>query len=124
MATDELRKQVWQVLEPHYLARLERLKENFTTVQARQAGSAELADVAQAAVAGRVATLLVEADRVLPGIIDRTSGSLRPGDLASPDVGDMLDDLAELVLARGGEVVVVPAARMPISTGLAAVYRY
>jgi hypothetical protein len=124
MAADELRKQVWQVLEPHYLARLERLKENFTTAQVRQVGSADLADVAKAAVAGRVATLLVESDRVMPGIIDRTSGSLRPGDLASPDVGDMLDDLAELVLARGGEVVVVPAERMPISTGLAAVYRY
>jgi hypothetical protein len=124
MTEDELRGRVWQVLEPHYLARLERLKENFTTAQARQAGSADLADVAKAAVAGRVATLLVEADRVLPGVIDRASGSLRLGDLASPDVGDMLDDLAELVLAKGGEVVVVPAERMPAASGLAAVYRY
>jgi hypothetical protein len=124
MTEDELREKVWQVLGPHYLARLERLKESFHTAQARLAGSADLADVAKAAVAGRVGTLLLEADRVIPGIIDRTAGSVRPGDLAAPDVDDVLDDLAELVLARGGEVVVVPAGRMPTSSGLAAIYRY
>ncbi len=118
---DELRQQVWQVLEPHYLARLERLKENYRTAAARQAGSADLSDVAKAAVAGRVGALLVEADRVILGVIDRSSGAIRPGDRESPQVGDMLDDLAELVLAKGGEVVVVPTERMPTLSGLAAV---
>jgi hypothetical protein len=36
----------------------------------------------------------------------------------------MLDDLAELVLVKGGEVVVVPTERMPTPSGLAAVYRF
>ena len=36
----------------------------------------------------------------------------------------MLDDLAELVLNTGGEVVVVPTDRMPTDTGVAAVYRF
>jgi hypothetical protein len=36
----------------------------------------------------------------------------------------MLDDLAELVLGKGGEVVVVPRERMPIDSGLAAIYRF
>lgn len=121
---DELRQQVWQVLEPHYLARLEGLKENYRTAAARQASSADLSDVAKAAVAGRIGTLLVEADRVIPGVIDRTYGAIRPGDLESPQVGDMLDDLAELVLVKGGEVVVVPTERMPTPSGLAAVYRF
>jgi hypothetical protein len=121
---DELRQQAWQVLEPHYLARLEGLKENYRTAAARQASSADLSDVAKAAVAGRVGTLLVEADRIIPGVIDRTSGAIRPGDLEFPQVGDMLDDLAELVLVKGGEVVVVPTERMPTPSGLAAVYRF
>ena len=124
LSEDELRQQVWQVLEPHYLARLEGLKENYHTEAARQASSADLSDVAKAAVAGRVGTLLVEADRVIPGVIDRTSGAIRPGDLESPQVGDMLDDLVELVLVNGGEVVVVPTERMPTPSGLAAVYRF
>jgi len=34
------------------------------------------------------------------------------------------DDLAELVLKMGGEVVIAPAERMPSATGLAAIYRF
>lgn len=124
LKADELRKQVWQVLEPHYLARLAELKENFTTAQARQSGSCDLSDVARAAVAGRVGTLLIESERILPGIIDRSTGEIRSGNLSAPSVDDMLDDLAELVLTHGGEVVVVPRDRMPTTTGLAAIYRF
>jgi hypothetical protein len=36
----------------------------------------------------------------------------------------VIDDLAEAVLRTGGEVVVVPAARMPTDTGLAATFRH
>ena len=124
LSEDELRQKVWQVLEPHYLARLEGLKENYSNAAARQAGSSELADVAQAAVAGRVGTLLVEADRVIPGVIDKTSGSIRLDAPESHSVDDMLDDLSELVLVMGGKVLVVPAERMPTISGLAAIYRY
>jgi hypothetical protein len=124
LSTDELRKQVWKVLEPHYLARLEKLKENFGTAAARQQGSGDLSDVARAAVAGRVGTLLVESEKVLPGQLDRNTGAIQSGDLKSPHVEDMLDDLAEMVLLKGGEVVVVPSDRMPTKTGLAATYRF
>ncbi|MGF1612702.1 MAG: hypothetical protein ACFCVA_01985 [Gammaproteobacteria bacterium] len=121
---DELRQQVWQVLEPHYLARLQQLQESYHAAAARQAGSADLADVAKAAVFGRVGTLLVEAERTLPGLIDPASGSIRPAELGSRRVDDMLDDLAELVFIKGGNVVVVPGERMPTSSGLAAIYRF
>jgi hypothetical protein len=124
LSEDELQHQVWRVLEPHYLARLERLQDSCSAAAARQTGSADLSDVAKAAVAGRVGTLLVEADRVSPGVIDRESGAIRAGELESPMVDDMFDDLAELVLLKGGEVVVVPAEGMPTPSGLAAIYRF
>ncbi len=124
MEVDELRRKAWSVLEPHYLRRLKKLSEDFGTAQAREMGSADLSDVARAAVAGRVATLLVEADRVIPGRIDPATGSIDSGDLADPDVNDILNDLAEIVLRMRGDVVIVPAERMPTKTGLAATYRY
>lgn len=37
---------------------------------------------------------------------------------------DLLDDLGDLVRARGGEVLVVPAEQMPATTGAAAICRY
>jgi hypothetical protein len=124
LSLDELRTQAWNKVEQFYLVRLETMKENFDTARAQHAASADVSDVAKAAVAGRVATLLVEADRVIPGIVDRNSGAVRPGGSASVHVDDMLDDLAELVIAKGGEVVVVPMERMPSDSGLAAIYRF
>ena len=87
-------------------------------------GSDDLAQVAQATTAGRVGTLLVEGDREISGKIDHATGQVRPADLADPEVDDLLDDLAEFVLRMKGEVVVVPAERMPSNTGVAATFRF
>jgi hypothetical protein len=115
---------VWQVVEPKYLARLARLTEDHRTAAARGLVASDLSDVAKAVAAARVGVLLVEADRVIPGRFDPANGEVRPGRLADPEVGDVIDDLAEAVLRTGGEVVVVPAGRMPAETGLAATFRH
>jgi hypothetical protein len=44
--------------------------------------------------------------------------------LAHPEIDDVLDDIGELVADQSGEVVVVPSNRMPVDTGLAAIYRF
>lgn len=121
---DELRDRAWRVVEPRYLARLAQLVEAFGGARSEGLGAEEPAQVAEAAVAGRVATLLIEADRQTPGRIDATTGALELDELANPEVDDVLDDLGELVMATGGRVVVVPAEQMPTATGVAAIYRY
>jgi hypothetical protein len=124
IGVDDLRARVWSVLEPHLLARLAKLSEEFGSASSHWKGTSDLSDAARAAVAGRVGTLLVDADRVQPGTIDPTTGEIRSGELADPRVDDQLDELAELVLKTGGEVIVVPAERMPTKTGLAATFRF
>jgi hypothetical protein len=121
---DQLRTEVWQVVEPKYLARLARRTEDYRTAVARGLATGDLNDAARAAAATRIGTLLVEADRVIPGRFDPTTGEVHPGRLADPEVDDVIDDLAETVLRTGGEVVVVPADRMPTDTGLAAIFRH
>lgn len=119
-----LRDQAWQVIEPHYLARQAGLVEMFGAARARGLGEADLSLVMRAAVGGRVATLLIEADRQIPGQMDATTGAITFSDMGQPDVDDLLDDLAELVLKNHGQVVVVPSERMPTESGLAAIYRF
>jgi hypothetical protein len=121
---DALRASAWKVIEPHYLARLAKLSEAFGLAASRQQGTADLSDAARAAVASRVATLLIEADRTQPGKIDAQTGAIQADELSNPTVDDKLDDLAEIVLRKGGEVVVVPKDRMPTSSGLAAIFRF
>ena len=121
---DELRQRVWQVVEPQYQARLATLADEFAVAKSKGLGSDELAQVAQAAAAGRVATLLIEADRQIAGRLDSSTGQVEVADLSHPQVDDLLDDLGELVGKMGGQVLVVPAEQMPGRTGLAATYRY
>ena len=124
LSPEQLRVEVWQVVEPKYLARLARLTEDHRTAAARGLAASDLNDVAQAAAAARIGILLIEADREIPGRFDLATGEVRPDRLADPEVDDLIDDLAEAVLRTGGEVVVVPAGRMPTDTGLAATFRH
>jgi hypothetical protein len=83
-----------------------------------------VAEVTAAALAGRIRTLLVEADREMPGRVDEAHARVEPGDSSDPEIGDVLNDLVETVARMKGEAIVVPAARMPSPTGIAAIYRF
>ncbi len=96
----------------------------FEEARSKGHGNDDLKQVAQSATAGRVATLLIEADRQIPGRLDSVTGRVEVADLSHPQVADLLDDLGELVEKMGGRVLVMPANQMPSQTGLAATYRY
>jgi hypothetical protein len=124
LSGEALRERAWRVIEPRYLARLATLVDEFGKAKSNGLGSEDAALIAEAAAAGRVATVLIEAERHVPGRIDQVSGRVEFGDLAHPEVDDLLDDIGELVLKKGGQVVVVPVERMPVQTGVAAIYRF
>jgi len=121
---DELRERAWQIVEPQYQAQLATLGDEFAVAKSRGLGSDNLAQVAQAAAAGRVETLLIEFDRQIAGRLDDAPGRVGAADLSHPEVDDLLDDLGDLVGKMGGRVMVIPAEQMPGRTGLAAIYRY
>lgn len=124
LGLEQLRAEAWRLVEPFYLQRLAKLVDGYQVARSRQLGSDDLEQVAQATAAGRVGVLLVEADREIPGKIDTATGRIDSGDLSHPEIGDVLDRLAGMVLQRKGEVVVVPAERMPSKTGVSATYRF
>jgi hypothetical protein len=120
----ELREKAWQVVEPQYQAWLAALSDEFALAKSKGLGSDDLAEVAKSAAAGRVATLLIEADRQIAGRLDGSTGQVEVADLSDPQVDDLLDDLGELVVKMGGRVIVMPVELMSVRTGLAAIYRY
>lgn len=124
LSMDELRQRAWQLMEPRYLERLAELVEEFGNARSKGFGDDDLSKVARAAVGGRVAMLLIEARREVPGRINAATGDIEFDDLAHPEVDDVLDDLGMLALKMGGKVVIVPTERMPTKTGIAAIYRY
>jgi hypothetical protein len=122
MSEQDLCRAAWACVLPGYLARLQRMSDDFGTAQARGLATADLAEAFRAAGAGRVGILLIESERTLPGRRDPATNAITLAE--DPPADDLLDDLAEAVLRIKGDVVVVPAERMPTDTGLAAIYRY
>lgn len=124
LTQDELRQRAWDAAAPQQKAQQAAWCEAYAAAAAQGLGSDDLSQVAQAAVAGRVATLLIEADRQVPGRIDSATGRIDVAELDKPGVDDMLDDLGVLVEKRGGQVHVLPSERMPTRTGAAASFRH
>jgi hypothetical protein len=123
ISLDELRRRAWQAIEPHYLERLGGIVETFGAAHAHERGTADLATAARAALDGRVDRLLIDADQHIPGQVDRDTGTIHFSEDGS-DGDDLIDDIGELVIAQGGEVIVVPGERMPTDSGIAAILRY
>jgi hypothetical protein len=124
ISIDELRECAWKVFEPLYQARLAALGNDFAVAKSKDLGLDDLALIGEAAAAGRIATLLIEADREIVGRVHDGSGNIHLGASDPTQSDDLLDDLGERVLKMGGQVFVVPAAQMPTDTGAAATCRY
>jgi hypothetical protein len=122
MDVDALRGEAWRLMEPRYHARLQQLLDLYHAAQARALATDDLTHALEFAMDGRVGTLLVEAERRIPGYVDGRMPRFAASD--EPGGGDILDDLAERVLKTGGQVIAVPKGSMPTATGLAAAFRY
>ena len=136
------------LLEPHELgplvaplltaartARVARALESFAEARPHGMAADDLADVARAAVTGRVAAVLIEADRFEAGRFDPATGAIdatgrTPVDLSrsgdQPAIGgvDLFGSVAETVLLHGGGVLALDKIDMPTESGVAAIYRW
>lgn len=124
LSPTELQQRAWAVAAPAQQAQQSAWCDDYAAAKAKGLGSDNLADVAHAATAGRVGTLLIEAGRLVAGRIDGTTGRIDFSELGYPRVDDVLDDLGTLVEKLGGQVHVLAAERMPTTTGVAASYRH
>jgi hypothetical protein len=125
VSPDKLATLAWEIMEPEYNLKLDSLVAGFEQARANSKGSDDYKEVAVAAVEGRIDTLLVEADRIIPvRITNLVTGNTQKKDLINPRVDDLLDDMGELVMKMGGQVMVLPTGKMPSETGLAAIFRY
>ena len=122
--TNELVKRAWEVMEPYYIGTIDKACDVYHEAKSKGNVSDGLSDIAVAAAAGRVDTLMIEADRQIPGKIINKTGNIEKGDLENPEMDDLLDDIGELVTKMGGKVMVIPQEKMPTKTGIACVLRY
>jgi hypothetical protein len=125
VSPDQLAKMAWEIMEPEYNQKLDSLVDRFEQARANGKGSDDYKEVAVAAVEGRIDTLIVEADRIIAvRVTNLVTGNTQKKNMNNPRVDDLLDDMGELVLKMGGQVMVLPTEKMPSDKGLAAIFRY
>jgi hypothetical protein len=125
MQGENMAEMAWGIMQKHFLLKLKGLKGKFEQAIGSSNASDSLQEVAKAVAEGRVETLLLEQNRIIPGIIlDTNSGSVEIGERIRPEQGDLLDAIAEMASEKGAEVVVVKKDNMPTESGIAAIFRY
>lgn len=111
LRTDELREKCFELLEPVYLKKeLEAIEELNAAVKKNHAITF-IEDIAVSAVHGKIKKLFVVENRQLWGAINQLTGEIfvSPRQTNSHD-DDILDDICQIVLSKGGEVVVLKDA--------------
>jgi hypothetical protein len=121
---EQLQEKTWALLEPIYQAQTREHLQRFEQAKSNGLGSDSLAVICKAIYENRVDTLFVDVNRIIPGKIEPETGKYLARDIDAPNVGDVLDALAQLALKSKSEVTVLPPETMPGKSGIAAIFRY
>jgi hypothetical protein len=111
MAPEEIRENSFEILEPYYHQKeLEAIQDLNLAVKNNQAIT-YIEDIAVSAVYGKIKKLFVIENKQVWGKMNRQTGEIfiSPKQVDSHD-DDILDDISQIVLAKGGEVVVLKDA--------------
>ena len=125
LGLEDLKAEARRVLEPELQKRVAKAREEFGLALSRGQGSDDLKTVALSVARGRVRLLFVESGRRIWGMLSPETGEILPGDPSrnAYDV-DLLDEMAEITLSRGGEVYVLRGDEMPTPKGIGAIFRF
>jgi hypothetical protein len=122
---DKIHADAWPIVSAAASHGFEPWIERYRTSAANGLATDRIESVAEAVIQGRVSCVLAAEGETVWGVLDRATGSIekRERQLDAED-DDLLDDLCEETLKRGGEAFVVPRASMPTASPIAAVFRF
>lgn len=124
LSIDNVRESAWELMEPIYIEKTKALTDWYNVEKAKSLASDDLVEVEKAVVENKVGTLILEGDRIIPGILNKETGELERWGIDRTDCENVLDGLAMKMFLNKGDVIILPKERMPSTTGVAAIFRY
>lgn len=119
----ELAERSRAVLDRHYAAQLSELIDLLDRRRSEGRAATDISDLARAATAGAVDTLLVDIDASVPGAVS-ADGAVTFAEPEPVDTPGILDEISRRVLLTGGRVLAVRAEDLPGATQIAGILRY
>ncbi len=127
MSLDKLRETAWQLVASYEADVEGELLEQYARALQSGRASNDLGDIAKAVTHGRVRVLLHEAGKMIWGRIDPDTGGVlvhEKQQQQDPEDADIIDDVCELTLLKGGEVFEISANDLLRGSPIGAIYRY
>lgn len=123
LSVEDLSKRARAILEDHYENKLVQWRELFGTRKANGLATSQLSEVARAATAAGVESLVFDMDSTVEGSIDDT-GVVHEASEPDAEHYGIVGEIAARVLRSGGTVKAVRAADLPDNTPVAAMLRF
>jgi len=121
----DLHARAWPIVAKHFEGEEDQALANYAQLVSQKRASDDLGEIAAAVAQGRVRQLLLQKGKQVWGRFHEDSGQVDVQDTqVDAHDADVLDELAEAVLRRDGQVLVLPVDRMPTRAPAAATYRY
>lgn len=119
----ELAERSREILDRHYALHLAELVELLNQRRSEGRAATDISDLARAATAGAVDTLLVDMDASVPGTI-AADGAVTFAEPTATEAPGILDEISRRVLLAGGRVLAVRTADLPADAQIAGILRY
>lgn len=120
ISSDDFKKYMWEVLEPIYNKKTEDLIDQFHIGINNNTATNTIQSTLEAILNDRVRVLVLQSDKTVAGKVDIDNATFKLTD----DGEDILNYLAQLAIARGSEVIILPKDKMPDHLGAFAILRY
>lgn len=115
----------WPVVQSLMAAKEDIVLERYDRLVSAARALDDVRAIGKFALEGRVRDLILDRDANLWGRFDRATGAVALfGERTGEDVEDVLDDIAEAVVLRGGDVWSIDKSRMPTKSSVAATLRW
>lgn len=121
---EELHRQAWRVVEPHFKAKEDEAVARFTRLSGTGRASCEIREIVPAAAAGRVDMLWVARGVQSWGRFDPTDGSVSVHQTSEPGDQELLDLAAVQTVLHAGTVYPLDHVKAPGQGSIAAIFRY
>jgi hypothetical protein len=120
----EIHARAWPLVQEVVREHEAEVLERYDRLVSRARALDELRAIAKFAIGGRVRDLLLERGKSLWGRLDRETGDIAVhGERSDEREEDVLDDIAEAVILRGGDVWSLEKQKMPTKSPVAATLR-
>ncbi|ORM20281.1 hypothetical protein [Prescottella equi] len=124
MSDEQISQATRAVLDGYYAQQLATIRKQFDDLRSKGRAQVEISDVARSATFGRVETLFVDIEAVVPGTVDPDTGTVDLAELNGNHEYGVVDEIARRALLTGAKVLAVRSGDVPDEVPAAAILRF